>query len=88
MVLIKKKKKKTLFSRELNLDLSTILEIKETQNAKALSAHHGWLLKLFSLQTKSPQLGNESVGVRERVSGDLPLTLVALVLVLQWPTIS
>ena len=71
------------------MDLSTTFpEIKETQNAKALSAHHGWLLKLFSLQTKSPQLGNGSVGVRERVSDDLPLTLVALVLVLQWPTIS
>ena len=31
---VNKKKKKTLFSHELNLDLSTtFLEIKETQNA-------------------------------------------------------
>ena len=37
------------------------LEIKETQNAKALLAQ----LKLFSLQTKSSQLSNGSTRVRE-----------------------
>ena len=77
MALITKKKKKIYF-----------LEIKETQNAKTLSAHHGQLLKLFSLQTKSSQLSNGSTGVRERISNDLPLTLATLALVLQWPTTS
>ena len=47
----KKKEEKTLYSPE----------IKETQNAKALSAQ----LKLFSLQTKSSQLSNGSTRVRE-----------------------
>ena len=74
----KKEKEKKLYNPK----------IKETQNAKALSTHHGQLLKLFSLQTKSPQLSNGSTGVRERVSGDLPLILAALALVLQWPTTS
>ena len=50
------KKKKKLYSPE----------IKETQNAKGLSAHHGRLLKLFSLQTKSPLLSNGSTRFRER----------------------
>ena len=56
------------------------------QNAKTLSTHHGQHLKNFSLQTKSPQLSNSSTGVRERVSGYLPLNLAALALVVQWPT--
>ena len=47
----KKKKKKNLYCPE----------IKETQNAKALSAQ----LKLFSLQTKSSQLSNGSTRVKE-----------------------